>query len=82
MKTHDGAAVKAGDQETEQEPSLESNLSDWTIQHNRSGPFGAKFYPVSCGVKARCFNDLRPYLGMQEARRNEAAARSLGEPPS
>jgi len=43
MKTHDGAAVKAGDEETEREPSLESNLSDWPIQHNRSGPPGHSF---------------------------------------
>jgi len=43
--THDGAAVKARDYETEREPSLESNLSDWAIQYNRSGPQGLEFYP-------------------------------------
>ena len=29
------------ERETEREPGLESNLSDWSIQHNRSGPPGA-----------------------------------------
>jgi hypothetical protein len=29
--------------ETEREPGLESNLSDWSTQHNRSGPLGPSF---------------------------------------
>ena len=70
---HDGAAVKAQERETEQEPSPESNLSDWPTQYNRSGPLGAEFYPLRCDSKGVVLSILSSYLGAQQDRRNEPA---------
>src|SRR5437879_12870362 len=61
------------ERETEREPSLESNLSDWPTQYNRSGPLAAEFYRFDCGFKAVVLTILSRYLGAQEGCRNEAA---------
>src|ERR1700686_1138532 len=39
------------EQETEREPSLESNLSDWPIRHNRSGPPGPSFTVLPAALR-------------------------------
>jgi hypothetical protein len=50
-----------------------TNLSDWPIQHNRSGSPGAEFYPSACGLKAVVLTILPSYLGAQGGSRNAAA---------
>src|SRR6476646_1967297 len=70
---HDGAAVKAQERETEQEPGPESNLSDWPTQHNRSGPPGPSFTRFAATLRAVVLTILSRYLGAQQGWRNEAA---------
>src|SRR3982074_1439782 len=61
------------ERETEREPGLTSNLSDWPTKHNRSGPPGAEFYRADCGFKAVVLTICSRYLGAQVRCRNEAA---------
>src|SRR5580704_7163474 len=61
------------ERETEREPGLESNLSDWSTQHNRSGPPGPSFTPLGCGFEAVVLTIRPSYLGAREGSRNEAA---------
>jgi hypothetical protein len=65
------------ERETEREPGLESNLSDWPSQHNRSGSPGPSFTRFDCGFKAVVLTILSSYLGAQQGCRNEAAVTIL-----
>jgi hypothetical protein len=49
------------------------NLSDWPIEHNRSGPFGVSFTPFACGLKPVVLTNGSRYLSAREGGRNEAA---------
>src|SRR3979409_2138209 len=61
------------ERETEREPGLKSNLSDWPTQYNRSGPLGAAFSRSSCGFPAVFLTFGSSYLGANQGCRNEAA---------
>lgn len=50
------------------------NLSDWSIEYNRSGPFGASFTPSACGLTPVVLTIGSRYLGAREGGRNEAAS--------
>src|SRR5258708_38683018 len=63
--------------EPEREPSLESNLSDWPIEHNRSGPLCLEFYRPACGFKAVVLTISARYLGAKASYRNEVALTPL-----
>jgi len=67
-KTHDGAAVKARNQGNRTRTGPSCNLSDWPIQHNRSGRDWADLYQggstrkpawFACGLTARCLASRR-----------------------
>src|SRR5450756_1056474 len=53
------------ERETEREPGLRSNLSDWAIKHNRSGPLEPEFYRFACGFPAVVLTICSRYLGAQ-----------------
>jgi hypothetical protein len=59
--------------ETEREPGLRSNLSDWPDEHNRPGPLQGQFYRAACGFEAVVLTLRSSYLGAQDGCRNEAA---------
>jgi hypothetical protein len=62
------------ERETEREPGLMPNLSDWPIEHNRSGPFGASFTPAACGLKPVVLTIGYRYLSARKGGRNEAVS--------
>src|SRR4030081_1885336 len=61
------------ERETEREPGLGSNLSDWPTQHNRSGPSEPSFTALPAAPWLLFLIFLCSYLGAQASCRNEAA---------
>jgi hypothetical protein len=62
------------ERETEREPGLGSNLSDWTTQHNRSGTLTGSFTAPAAAFRLLFLTIRSRYLSAEAACRNEAAA--------
>src|ERR1700730_11021214 len=72
---HDGAAVPARTNGNGTRTEPPGNLSDWSIQHNRSGLLASEFYRLPCDHIAVVIGLPTNYVGTRTGYRNATPSR-------